>query len=90
MMSTQGAVTHWYPASVADKRPSACRYWRRGSVCKPPRLLENHKGFSRARRSSWSDWSPVSRLKGLLGCSGARGDRFVAPGVLASRFVSRV
>ena len=29
MMSTQGAVTHWYPASVADKRPSACWYWRR-------------------------------------------------------------
>ena len=29
MTSTNEAVTHWYPASVAGKRPSAWWYWGR-------------------------------------------------------------
>src|ERR1700741_2859723 len=29
MTGTQEGVTHWYPASVADKRPSAWWYWGR-------------------------------------------------------------
>lgn len=29
MTSTHGTVTHWYPASVADKRPSVWWYWGR-------------------------------------------------------------
>lgn len=45
MTSTNEAVTHWYPASVAEKRPSAWWYWGRAVYVSRRDYWKITKGF---------------------------------------------